>query len=658
MTTGIRARLFSRLGDLKMAVGNEIRERLSRLEASFGQTPQTWENNSVVDRIVALEAVQRSLLDDVAAIRKDHEDRCLEMAVMKRAMAANTVGAVERPKIKVPKPKGFGGARSAKELENFLWDMEQYFVAFTVPEEERVTVVCMYLEGDAKLWWRTRTIDDENAGRPKIESWDRLKKELREQFLPSNSSWDARNRLMQLKHVGSVRDYVKDFCSLLLDIRGMSEEDKLYNFLSSLKQWVQVELRRHRVNDLPSAIVVADALVDLSGSEKSDASSLHFKGKDAKNKGKGEWLEEMQAGSQWLEEMQAGSQTSGSSTLKSTQGCFICDGSHRARECPRRGLINALLVEENPAAVEEANKQGVELLGSLQINSQIVDSDFNHLSLLTTLVSDWNAAKAKLMHVTVKINGIMVMAMVDTGSTSTFISERLVQLCGLKMCSFRSYVKAASRKLKVVAGAVHGANLRISDFDFKAELLVMPLDDFEMILGIDFCRESKVVPIPHLDGLMVIKGEKQTFIPCSYPFGKRRVREEPECSSNASGKRLKIERESPPPLPFEPEHDEVTDISSNFGEFVDMLIPGLPLIGDTQNAFGQKGGNSGGYSENFGQNSPPTEEWIMVDLQRLVDQHAVSGIHARNEAECAGADSDDGSMRTSNSRGRGGLLDP
>ena len=102
----------------------------------------------------------------------------------------------------------------------------------------------------------------------------------------------------------------------------------------------------------------------------------------------------------------------------------------------------------------------------------------------------------------------------------------------------------------------------------------------------------------------------------------------------------------------------MTDISSNFGEFVDMLIPGLPLIGDTQNAFGQKGGNSGGYSENFGQNSPPTEEWIMVDLQRLVDQHAVGGIHARNEAECAGADSDDGSMRTSNSRGRGGLLDP
>ena len=92
---------------------------------------------------------------------------------------------------------------------------------------------------------------------------------------------------MQLKHMGFIWDYWKDFCSLLLDIRGMSEKYKLYNFLSSLKPWAQVKLRRQQVNDLPSAIATADALVDLSGSEKSDAGSLQFKGKDAKNKGKG-----------------------------------------------------------------------------------------------------------------------------------------------------------------------------------------------------------------------------------------------------------------------------------------------------------------------------------------------------------------------------------
>ena len=74
--------------------------------------------------------------------------------------------------------------------------------------------------------------------------------------------------------------------------------------------------------------------------------------------------------------------------------------------------------------------------------------------------------------------------------------------------------------------------------------------------------------------------------------------------------------------------------------------------------FGKKKGNPEGYFENFSQDCT-TEEWSMVDLQRLVAQHTVSEIHAKNVAECdLGADSSDGSMRTSNSRVGSGLLDP
>ena len=40
------------------------------------------------------------------------------------------------PKACVLKPKGFWGARNAKELENFLWDMERFFKAAYVPDDE------------------------------------------------------------------------------------------------------------------------------------------------------------------------------------------------------------------------------------------------------------------------------------------------------------------------------------------------------------------------------------------------------------------------------------------------------------------------------------------------------------------------------------------
>lgn len=42
----------------------------------------------------------------------------------------------------------------------------------------------------------------------------------------------------------------------------MFDEDKLFNFLSSLQSWEQVVLRRHGVQDLSSAIAVGDRLLD------------------------------------------------------------------------------------------------------------------------------------------------------------------------------------------------------------------------------------------------------------------------------------------------------------------------------------------------------------------------------------------------------------
>ncbi|KAA8534645.1 hypothetical protein F0562_032096 [Nyssa sinensis] len=80
-------------------------------------------------------------------------------------------------KLKVPEPKAFNGVWCAKDLENFLWDMEQYFTIAHILDGEQVTMTIMYLAGDAKLWWRTCVVDER---RSKIRVWVDLKKELKE----------------------------------------------------------------------------------------------------------------------------------------------------------------------------------------------------------------------------------------------------------------------------------------------------------------------------------------------------------------------------------------------------------------------------------------------------------------------------------------------
>lgn len=48
-------------------------------------------------------------------------------------------------KIHVPEPKSFNGACNVEVLENFLWDMEQYFKVARISEDEWVNSTSMYL---------------------------------------------------------------------------------------------------------------------------------------------------------------------------------------------------------------------------------------------------------------------------------------------------------------------------------------------------------------------------------------------------------------------------------------------------------------------------------------------------------------------------------
>lgn len=144
-------------------------------------------------------------------------------------MQGSSLGFEAPSKIQVAEPKGFNGKWNAKELENYLWDMKQFFKAVHIPNGVRVSITCMYLTGDAKLWWHIK-VDDIKSERPQITTWETLKKELKDQFLPTNIIWVAKESLKRLRHTGSMRDYVKEFGSLMLDITNMLKWDKLFNF--------------------------------------------------------------------------------------------------------------------------------------------------------------------------------------------------------------------------------------------------------------------------------------------------------------------------------------------------------------------------------------------------------------------------------------------
>ena len=116
--------------------------------------------------------------------------------------------------------------------------MEQFLSAQRLSDEAKVQTAVMYFDADAKLWWRTRS-DEVGMGKCSIGTWEQLKAELKAQFLPGNVSWMAHHSLMNLRQTGAVRDYIKEFSALMLDIKDMSDEDRFFHFLKGLQPWEQ-----------------------------------------------------------------------------------------------------------------------------------------------------------------------------------------------------------------------------------------------------------------------------------------------------------------------------------------------------------------------------------------------------------------------------------
>lgn len=58
-------------------------------------------------------------------------------------------------------------------------------------------------------------------------------------------------------------EYVKQLIACLLDIKNMSECDKLYNFVTRLQPWAHMDLKRQKLQDLQVPLGAADGLVDL-----------------------------------------------------------------------------------------------------------------------------------------------------------------------------------------------------------------------------------------------------------------------------------------------------------------------------------------------------------------------------------------------------------
>ena len=58
---------------------------------------------------------------------------------------------------------------------------------------------------------------------------------IKRQFYSEDVAYLARKTMKHLKHTGLIREYVKEFSMLMIEIPNMSEEELLFNFMDNLQ---------------------------------------------------------------------------------------------------------------------------------------------------------------------------------------------------------------------------------------------------------------------------------------------------------------------------------------------------------------------------------------------------------------------------------------
>ena len=133
----------------------------------------------------------------------------------------------------------------------------------------------------------------------------------------------------------TIREYMKKFSGLMLHIKDMSEEDKLFDFLEGLKLWARTELQRQRVQDMATAQTATECLTDYTTEStqpkktQPNAPSSSNSGKKPRKPGQSK----SGGADKRPTESSSSTKSAGSSNTMGTLSCWLYNG--------KKGLPNA-----------------------------------------------------------------------------------------------------------------------------------------------------------------------------------------------------------------------------------------------------------------------------------------------------------------------------
>ncbi|KAK9697760.1 hypothetical protein RND81_08G059700 [Saponaria officinalis] len=394
--------------------------------------------------------------------------------LFRRAAVAGSATIRGASNIRILEPPKFSGRRNSREIDTFFWSVERYLNAMGITDDaSKINTATMYLVEDACLWWRRREAEIKR-GICQIITWDEFRADFKRQFYPENAREVALRKLQALKHTGMIRDYIKQYSSLLLDIDNLPEDVSFLYFID----------RRRNVKNLSEAISVAESLHELPSDSIKDRfdkrGGEEFGGReDHQPRGKNK------EGSKMSKDTWKSKETTFSDGKLKNRNCFLCGGPHLVREFPQRQKLNALALKmgENESVKIKMGalrmvQEGEPLrLGAMRLlNSTRVVENKPRVKATTTNEGTCNKYKGNLLTVNWEVNDVRTRVLIDSGATHNYVALRVAKDMDIRYTKSGGELKAVNSSSTPIYGVAYQAPIRLGKWKGKAKFMVVDMD--------------------------------------------------------------------------------------------------------------------------------------------------------------------------------------
>ncbi|KAF2294337.1 hypothetical protein GH714_009417 [Hevea brasiliensis] len=126
-----------------------------------------------------------------------------------------------------------------------------------------------------------------------------------------------------------------------------------------------------------------------------------------------------------------------------------------------------------------------------------------------------------LIYVDLWINGKAARALVDTGATDNFIANTTALQFQLNMQEDTGKIKAVNYKAANIVGVAHRISCQMGSWNGEIDFTVIPLNDFDVVIGMEFLKKAQAIPIPIVNCLLLMGRNLALFSQALVPFVKR-----------------------------------------------------------------------------------------------------------------------------------------